>query len=338
MSRRVVWLQLLIGWLPLWALFTLLILSAHRVPVHSAALLGLRMIACAALLALAVQRLAEHYPWPRQVRVLFVIAHLGYAFTYSTAFILLNSLVESVLRGAVVITSGPSMAAFFLTGVWLYVMVAGVSYTLLATDAAARAEGNAVKAQLAALRAQLHPHFLFNALHSVVQLIPREPKRAADAAERLAHLLRSTIEEDRDLVALEEELDFVERYLALERMRFGDRLQISTDISDDTRRCDVPVFAVQTLIENAVRHAAAPRVAPTHITVTSRLRGGRLQIDVRDDGDGPGVETSTGGTGLQRLRERLAALYRGEGQLSTARGEPRGFVATLVVPCAADNT
>jgi LytS/YehU family sensor histidine kinase len=124
-----------------------------------------------------------------------------------------------------------------------------VSYATSATERAARAEAEASRAQLSALRSQLNPHFLFNALHTIVQLIPREPARAAQAAEQLGGLLRDTLEEDRDVVALAEERAFVERYLAVQRLRFGDRLSVRIDVSPEADQSLVPSFALLTAAE-----------------------------------------------------------------------------------------
>ena len=112
----------------------------------------------------------------------------------------------------------------------------------------ARAEAVATSTQLAALRAQLHPHFLFNALHTVVQLIPVEPAKAAEAAEMVAGLLRTSIGEERDEVPLDDEWRFVSRYLAIEQIRFGDRLRIRSEIPPDVLDEHVPSFALQTLV------------------------------------------------------------------------------------------
>jgi LytS/YehU family sensor histidine kinase len=223
------------------------------------------------------------------------------------------------------------------------VMIAGVSYASSATERAAMAEANAARAQLAALRSHLHPHFLFNTLHTVVHLIPREPTRAADAAVELAGLLRTTIEEDRDLVPLDDEVAFIERYLAIERIRFGDRLRIETELSPEARRTLVPSFAVQTLVENAVRHGATPRVEPTTIRISGSLSRVTLTVSVRDDGAGATADqlnASARGTGLTRLRERLAVLYRGAASLAVeahADGPARGVRVTLIVPADHDD-
>ena len=332
MSRRLVWVQLLIGWLPIWALFTTLITVAHSNSVTEAALISLRMIVAAALLGLGVQRLTERVPWPQTVTPLFVLIHIGAAIVYALAWVLLNSIIESVLHGALMIVVGVGIASFLMLGIWMYVMIAGVSYTMQSSARAAKAEAAASQAQLDALRAQLNPHFLFNALHTVVQLIPREPRVAAQAAEEVAGLLRTTIEEDRDIISLEREVDFVKRYLDVESIRFGERLTIHYEIPDEALSATLPSFSLQTLVENAVRHGAGPKVEPTDVTIGAQLRNASLIVQVTDTGAGVNEVTGLRGTGLKRLRDRLSALYRGGADLQLTPRTSGGTIATLTVP------
>lgn len=353
MPRVWVWLQLVLGWLPVWALYTTLILSAHPgVPFASAAQSGLRAIGIAAVLGLGVWRLTLRLPWPHPFRWRFAAFHLVGAAVYAGLFAALNAAMERGLPRPVVIDlpgDGAPVAhlvvlatswfpRFLILGVWFYVMVAGVAYATRGTERAARAEALAARAQLAALRAQLHPHFLFNALHTVVQLIPREPARAAHAAELVAGLLRTTLEEDRDLIPLADEWAFVERYLEVERIRFGERLRVHADLGDAAGAL-IPAFALQTLVENAVRHGAAPRVEPTEVRVEARVTPALLRVTVRDDGAGadPAVLAAGGGasgTGLRHLRDRLAALYGGSARLDLATRPDGGFTAALRLPRA----
>ena len=333
MSRRAVWLQMLIGWLPLWALFTTLVLTNHPdVSAPVAAFISLRMIVAAAILGLGVQRITERIPWPNPVRPGFVLLHLAAAFGYSIAWVFLNSVIESMLRGALLIVIGVGLSSFIAVGVWLYIMIAGVSYTLQSNARTARAETTAAQAQLAALRSQLNPHFLFNALHTVVQLIPREPKVASQAAEQVAGLLRTTLEEDRDIISLERELDFVARYLDVERIRFGDRLQVRVDASSESLAGTIPSFAVQTLVENAVRHGAAKKVEPTEVVITAAIKDGMLSLRVADTGAGFHPDDSGKGTGIRRLRERLQALYGDRARAEIADSPDGGTIARLQIP------
>jgi signal transduction histidine kinase len=331
--RALVWLQLFIGWLPVWALFATLIATSHpEAGLHGALFAALRAVGAAAVLGLLVYRLAVRFPWPHPFRPGFVLVHLLAAGVYAHAWVTLTSAMESMLRGRLVIIAPAGIVPYLILGVWLYVMVAGVAYATRATERAARAEAAAARSQLAALRDQLNPHFLFNALHTVVQLIPREPARAAQAAEQIAGLLRTAIEEDRDVVSLAHELEFVERYLDIERLRFGDRLRVRIDVADDAHHFPIPSFALQTLVENAVRHGATPRIEPTEITVAAATVVDGLRLTVHDTGAGPGPEPLRDGTGLTRLRERLAALYGGRARLELGAGPAGGFTVSLTIP------
>lgn len=334
MARPWVWLQLVIGWLPIWALFVTLILSAHDdVTGLGAAVISFRMVLAGVVLGPLVARVARRIPWPHPMRASFVATHLAAAGTYASAWFAVNSLIESVAQGQAVLVIGPALGAYLIMGVWLYVMQAGVLYAATATTRAVNAELAATRSQLAALRGQLNPHFLFNALNTVAQLAPRAPERASEAAVSLAGLLRTSIEEDRDLVPFGDEWRFVERYLAMERMRFGNRLVVHASIDETAMTWPVPSFALQTLVENAVRHGAAPRVESTTLNVTARVAGEVLEVEVRDDGNGATVASlSNGGTGLRRLRERLTVLYGPNATLTVDPLPARGVSARLRVP------
>jgi signal transduction histidine kinase len=332
MSRAWIWIQLLVGWLPVWVLFTLLIVMAHEVPVVEAALVAMRLVVSAALLGLAVFRLTARWPWPHPFRLRFVALHLAAAVVFSLAWLALNSAIESALRGQIVITLGPGLAAMVTTGIWFYVMIAGVAYSQRAAQRTAQAQALEARSRLAALRAQLHPHFLFNALHTVVQLIPMDPRAAVGAAETLAGLLRGTIDEQRDLVPLADEWALVRRYLEIEKLRLGERLVVREAFAPDAMECTLPSFALQTLVENAVRHAAAPRVEMTTIAIDARCEGSGLVLVVSDDGPGLDPAATSAGTGLARLRERLAWLYGGSARLDLAAAPGHGAIATLLVP------
>jgi LytS/YehU family sensor histidine kinase len=161
-----------------------------------------------------------------------------------------------------------------------------------------------------------------------------DPARVTEAAELVADLLRTTLEEQRDEVTLGDEWRFVSDYLAVERTRFGDRLILRSKVSADLVDDHVPAFALQTLVENAVRHGAAPRVAPTEIAVTADGTATELTLSVRDTGNGASSGLTIEGTGteLARPRERLAVLYGSAARLSAGPAAGGGFEAVLVVP------
>ncbi|HEY2629245.1 MAG TPA: histidine kinase, partial [Usitatibacter sp.] len=176
--------------------------------------------------------------------------------------------------------------------------------------------------------------FLFNALHTVVQLIPTDPRAASRAAEQLAETLRATIDEERDVLPFGEEWALVERYLSIERIRLGDRLVVDARINEQALEANLPSFALQSLVENAVRHGAGSRLAPTHVTISANVTGGELQVTVSDDGAGAiDSDLSRGrGSGLRRLRERMRVLYGGRAKLEVTTALGGGFMAALTVP------
>lgn len=336
-TRRWLWPQLVLGWLPVWALYTLLLSPVNPLHRHSPAAYavhgGLIAIGLAAMLGFLVQRLTERIPWPHPFRPGFLLLHLGAAAIFSVTWLGLKTALEYLLHHASALAFQQLLLPNLILGVWIYVMVAGVSYATAATARAAQAEANAARAQLAALRGQLNPHFLFNALHTVVQLIPIDPKGASRAAELVAALLRTTLEEDRDLVPLAEERRFVERYLEIEHIRFGPRLRVQTRIADDAGEALVPSFALQTLVENAVRHGAAPQIEPTDVAIEAVLLGTDLQLTVRDTGAGlHRTSAERNGTGLGRLRERLEVLYGSGARLELTSPPEGGCLATLIIP------
>lgn len=335
-ARAWFWFQIAIGWIPVWALYATLMYTMHGGALLPALLAAARAIGAAALLGMLVLRFTDRIPWPRPVRPGFVLIHLGGAMTYAVLWAFTVTLVEGLRRGRLEVITPPGAIPFVSLGIWLYVAVAGVSYAARATERAARAEAATLRAQLAALRSQLNPHFLFNALHTVVQLIPVSPERAAEAAELLAGLLRTATQEDRDLVTLEEELAFVDRYLSLERLRFDERLVVDRDIAPGLRHETVPGFTLQTLVENAVRHGAAPREEPTRVTIAARAVGDRIELEVADTGAGadPASLDAGGGTGLRRLRGRLQALFGDRATLRVHTRPGGGFRATVVLPRA----
>jgi hypothetical protein len=292
-----------------------------------------------AIVAFLLYRFIRRTPWPRPFRVRFVLLHLAVAIAFGVSFIALSIASESLFTGSLYTTRTGWRAVELptelpSTAVLLYAVVLGTAYSVERRARAARVEAEAVRAQLAALRAQLHPHFLFNALHAVVQLIPINQARAVEAAELVASLLRATVEENRDEVTLGEAWGFVSRYLEVERIRFSDRLRVRAEVDEELMDELVPSFSLQTLVENAVHHGAALRIAPTEIAVTASGTESELRLTVTNDGDLllPRSSPPDNGTGLSRLRERLRFLYGDAARLTSGPLEDGGFESMLIVP------
>ena len=293
-------------------------------------------LSAGAIVAFLVYRFVRRVPWPRRLLLSFL---LNVAATIATTLLWVGLTIafESLFTGSLLNTRTGTLfwRERLVIGLLLYPVIALITYPVEAAARAARAEALAARTQLAALRAQVQPHFLFNALHTVVQLIPIDPNRAVEAAELIADLLRATVDESRDEVTLDEEWRFVSRYLALERIRFGDRLVVRSDFAEGVLEDCVPAFALQTLVENAVRHGAARRVAATEIAVTASATASELTVSVRNTDDGAratAATASTAGTGLARLRERLGVLYGDAARLDCGATDDGAYEARLAVP------
>jgi len=288
-----------------------------------------------ALVAFLVYRFVRRVPWPRRwFRLSFLLLNIAAAMATTLLWLGLTIAVESLFTGSLLNTRTGTLfwSERLVFGLYLYAVIAAITYPVEAAARAARAESVAARTQLAALRAQIQPHFLFNALHTVVQLIPLDPRRAVEAAELIADLLRATVEESRDEVTLDEEWRFVSRYLALERIRLGDRLVVRSDFAESAFDDYIPAFALQTLVENAVRHGAARRVAPTEIAVTATGNDSELTLSVRNTRDAEPAAGSASGTGLARLRESLGVLYGDAARLGYGPTRDGAYEAVLVVP------
>ena len=227
-----------------------------------------------------------------------------------------------------------------------YVLVFGVNLALFQVAFSRRwaltkerqlidAEGAAQKAQLAALRYQLNPHFLFNTLNSISALIvTRRNEDAEQMTDKLSHFLRASLNTDPgEMVPLEEELALTEEYLDIEGVRFGDRLDVSIACAPEAGAALVPSFLVQPLVENAIKHGVAPSREPVHIAISAEVEGRDLCIKVENDSVPLVHEAQSGrtGVGLVNVRRRLEAVYGKRATLAT-EASPGGYTATICIP------
>ena len=196
-------------------------------------------------------------------------------------------------------------------------------------------------AQLQALKMQLHPHFLFNTLNAISELITKEPETAERMVIQLSEMLRLSLDSiGLEQVPLKQELEFVERYLAIEQTRFRDRLAVRMDIEADALDVPVPSMLLQPLVENAIRHGIAPLARGGSISISAKRAESRLHLQVRDDGRGlpdpPANGSDRKRLGLANTRARLEQLYGAGGFSFEMRSAPhRGAEVSLSVPVAA---
>ncbi|HEX8338951.1 MAG TPA: histidine kinase [Pyrinomonadaceae bacterium] len=237
-----------------------------------------------------------------------------------------------------------SFAGALTTNVLIYALIVIGSHALLnyegrraAEASEARLKAQLAEARLRVLKMQLHPHFLFNTLHSINSLVTEDPAGASQMIARLGDFLRLTLEHsERQFVTLGEEVEFLRCYLDIEQVRFQDRLTVEFDLEHTAGSAEVPHLILQPIVENAIRHAVAPRASPGRIRVAARRADGALRLEVSDSGPGiaPSASKSVAGAGvgLSNVRARLEQLYAGRHRFELANGEGGGLSVTLVLP------
>jgi LytS/YehU family sensor histidine kinase len=306
---------------------------------------GVLGVAPAALLSVWVWRVCKRNPWPLRLRPSFYFLHLAFAVVYAITWTGATRALRGMQPGQLIpreFFSSRLSIMQVLTGIALYGVIAGVSYAVLITrelrekeQLAAQAQTLAVTARLDALRARLNPHFLFNTLHTLAALVRYEPSRADQAFEQLGDMLRYILTENAtETVSLASEWHFASKYLEFQKLRLGARLRVVAEMHPDAGGCSVPTFAVQTLVENAIRHSIEPNPAGGCVRIHAAGDGKTLTIRVSNDAqsDGTDIETAGHQIGLQTLRERLATTYGDAATLETTGGDREGFCVTLRLP------
>jgi two-component system LytT family sensor kinase len=309
----------LVSWLP-WALATPLVMRAARrnpirglsvraICVHFAAFAAISCVAAAWCTAL--QMLFNPYGYPH--RPTFVET--------STMILVYQALI-------------------FLIA---YALIVSVTFTVDAREnmarqmtEAARLNEELSKAQLAALRRQIDPHFMYNTLNSITGLVREHLNDAAvDMLVGLSEFLRRSSEDShRSQVALQEEVEYLQRYVDIQKARFGERLQVTLDIPAELLRAQVPNLLLQPLVENAIKHGIAKSVAGGAVRVAGVHHDSRLCLTVYNDAPSlpPDWDTSRTGVGLRNLRTRLQILHGKESELQLRRASPGGVEVIVTLP------
>jgi len=296
-----------------------------------------------ALLAPLVMRFAQRFPLRGQEVSRNLAVHMVAMIAFVLVHVALFSLATVLLAPGMDLPSlprvlGRSLLSWTVFDAIVYCALVTVNHAVIyyrvSKDRALRAsqlEASLAKAQLQMLRMQLQPHFLFNTLHSISALMHKDVRRADSMVAALSDLLRMSLQNiGAQEVALQSELDFLQRYVEIMRLRFGDRLKVSIDIDPETRDARVPNLFFQPLVENSFRHGFGD-LGQGSITISVRRDGDMLRCDVVDDGRG----LRTGhkdGVGLASTRSRLSHLY-GDNYVFTMRGAPNeGVHVTVVIP------
>jgi len=197
------------------------------------------------------------------------------------------------------------------------------------------------EAELRALRAQVNPHFLFNSLNSIANLVVTDPEQAETMTLRLARVFRHVLANSaRPLISLHEEIDFLETYLQIEEARFGSRLQVKIAVDPAVAMEQIPSLILQPIVENALKHGLGPKLGPGHLWITAEADGNQVRLRVEDDGVGPandilklnGSNGRSNGVGLENVAQRLNALYQDQGRMTLEVRQAGGTRVTILLP------
>jgi signal transduction histidine kinase len=312
-------------------------------PLGEAALVSVIFAAIWALTTIVTFSVSRRFPLDRRPRLRNVAIHAVLSIIIATSESTLETATALALNREVV--AGPVNATLINIPIALvvYWLAVGVAHGAMfyrryrqRDEEAAALSDRLARAELMALKSQLHPHFLFNALNTISALMHRDVKAADRMLVRLSELLRGALDHTGDQeVSLQDELNFLASYLEIEKTRLADRLTVEVDVPSNVLDARVPHMILQPLVENAIRHGISPRAAPGKVTIRARGRRDMLDLEVVDDG--PGVQpkklgNGSGGLGLSNTRSRLEQLY-GEGFAFDPRnGEAGGYRVRMSIP------
>ncbi len=331
------------AWIPFAVLYGLAVALSGAAPVD-AVLSAVTSVGSAAVFGLLAWTVARR--WTKSGNHLrWLSVHVSLAVLYSSAW---TTVIALQIKGGASAAVWEGFVANairwqFVSGVILYAFVAAAlsfvdTNTRLREQVrqTERAEQLRMAAELQALRAQLNPHFLFNTLHSITALVRERPSSAERALEQLGACLRHVLDLNRDAVeevSLGDELAFVRDYLALERMRFGDRLAVVEDIDPDVLDASVLAFVLQPLVENAIRHGLSPVSRRVTVRLAAMAVEETLVLEVGDDGPGAsGTGESARGVGLRAVRERLRTRYGTRATMEVITAPNEGFLVRIRLP------
>ena len=332
----------------LWAilswLFIVSIQTSSGLALGQTILLLSPMLALYAVMALAAWYVCNATPLRTAPFTQVVVTHLAAGFLLSFLWLQAGAVYARLLwRNATFRGIGERYAAhqtlLLFDGVLLYLLVAGFFYVVVAIEASREAETRAAEtsmlareAELRALRAQINPHFLFNSLNSISALTSIDGARAREMCLLLADFLRLTLGMgEKGVIPFSEELDLLDKFLAIEKVRFGERLRMEGKIEDDAKRCTIPALLLQPLLENAVSHGIASMADGGMIRLEATVREGRLAILVENDRDEEAPSRKRSGVGLKNVRSRLEARY-GKEATFRAEADEEKFRVTMSLP------
>ena len=356
------WLVYCLAWLPYTVSYVAIFIQQGST-LRTAIVDALINVISAAVLGVGVLWLCQRLTWSRYKRRWFIPLHLVLALVYAALWVTTVSLVFTIFTSiqtsklTIVYLQSYALQWEFFSGLMIYATLASLAYVFQISEnlraeerraretelRAARAEALHTRAELTALRAKLNPHFLFNTLHTLMALIRNDRSEAEMAIERFSSMLRYVLrgpgevamnERTATQTTLADEWRFVENYLALEQLRFGDRLKVETQIEPDAFDALLPPLSLQPLVENAIKHAIAPRARGGTILIAASIDNANLVMTVSDDGSGARQDElkDSAGLGLRLIAKTLSTQYEGRAQFTVETSPQKGFTVRLTIP------
>jgi two-component system, LytTR family, sensor kinase len=295
--------------------------------------------------------LARRFPFERQHWLRNLLAHLGVSLPLiALIYTVYSNIFRMVYTGQLGYPLGfhatlQNIIFNFSEGVSIYLLLLFISHALdyhhryqEEVLEKSRLEMQLAQAQLQALKMQLHPHFLFNTLHSISALLNKDTEAARQMIARLGDFLRLTLDNSgAQEVTLQREIEFLQSYLEIEHIRFQDRMTTYVEVEPQALDAQVPNLILQPIVENAIRHGIAPRSTPGRIEIRAEHKNSVLRIQVRDNGPGLSMNRSAvnlfkEGLGLANTRARLQQLYGAAHRFELANDPEGGLIVTLEIP------
>ena len=341
-SRRL--LLYLVAWIPIAALLAYLMAVAAGMPWCAALSLSVPLCLLYAFICLSAWYSCRATPLESASKANLLKVHLAAAavatgFWWLCAQFLARALAETDYFPNL-LTHLPRVTPLLIcTGILLYLESVSVFYALLAVESSQEAEARVMQvgilareAELRALKAQVNPHFLFNSLNSISALTASDAPRAREMCVLLGDFLRRTLGlGEKSSIPFSEELSLIHAFLAVEKIRFGSRIQMREDISEDAMAAQIPPLLLQPLVENAVAHGIANLVEGGAIRLMAHFEGSALQIVVENTYDPDAPPRRKSGVGLANVRRRLEARYAGHANFAVTQSD-RSFRVEISVP------
>jgi sensor histidine kinase YesM len=344
LSSRYTLTVYLAAWLPLALILWLLLVTQGSLTTAAAAALALPLALLYAFVCLGAWYVCRAAPLDASSATQLVATHAIAGALSSALWVAVGSALAFALDAIGWFGSVSSLYAslrplMFSVGLLAFLLAVAGNYLVVAFERSQAAETRALRlqvmareAELRALRAQIDPHFLFNSLHSISALATVDGQRARQMCLLLGDFLRSSLKAGgKQSVTLEEELAVVRQYLAIEQVRFGQRLTVADNLDPEAASCQVPPLLLQPLAENAVKHGVAQMIEGGRIEIHARRSGGRVMVEIANPTESQQGPARGAGVGLANVRARLSAWYGNDADLKVQTTSQR-FAALVTVP------